>query len=127
MPYVVYFFLLTLITAEYISFTSRRHRDCPFGISIYVDGMIDTRVSVCCEYRHKVGKNLGCKNGHFKLVKVSGGKPCLQCQLSEGGRGGGRLSQNKKASTTMEKRGEIASYSSSVALEILKVSSPTAL
>ena len=110
-----------------ISFTARRHRDCSIGISIYVDGMIDTRVSVCCEYRHKAGKHLGCKNGHFKLVRVSGGKPCIQCQLSERERGLGRLSQQKKAAMTSEKQGESEGDKSLVARAILKVSCSSVL
>jgi hypothetical protein len=66
-----------------ILFMSRRHRDCPFGLSMYTEGMIDTRLSVCCEYKHKVGRVLGCKGGHFKLIKVTGGKPCYKCQVAE--------------------------------------------
>ena len=119
---MVSLYLLLVPYTDQISFTSRRHRDCPFGISIYVDGMIDTRVSACCEYRHKTGKHLGCKNGHFKLVKVSGGKPCIQCQLSEGERGVGRLSQQKKTATSSDKQGESERDKSSVAMAILKVS-----
>ena len=84
--------------------------------------MIDTRVSVCCEYRHKVGKHLGSKNGHFKLVRVSGGKPCMQCQLSEGERGVAKLGLQKKAAVVPEKQRESEEDRSSVALVILKVS-----
>ena len=84
--------------------------------------MIDTRVSVCCEYRHKAGKHLGSQNGHFKLVRVSGGKPCIQCQLSEGERGVAKLGQQKKAVVAPEKQRESEENKSSVALVILKVS-----
>ena len=80
MPYL---FSSSFFPSGMILFTSRRHRDCPFGISLYTDGMIDTRLSTCCEYRHKTGRMLGCRSGHFKLVNVSGGKPCYKCQIAE--------------------------------------------
>ena len=37
---------------------------------------MDSRVSTCCEFRHKCGKMLGSKSSHFRLVKLNGGKPC---------------------------------------------------
>ena len=55
----------------------------PFGLTLYVDGVMDCRVSACCEYRHSTGKLLGSKTAHFGLVKVEGGKPCYRCQAAE--------------------------------------------
>ncbi len=55
----------------------------PFGLTLYVDGMKDCRVSACCEYRHHTGKLLGSKTAHFGLVKVEGGRPCYRCQAAE--------------------------------------------
>ena len=53
----------------------------PYGLTIYLDGMMDSRVSACCEYRHQCGRLLGSKTAHFKLVKVEGGKPCYRFAL----------------------------------------------
>ncbi|XP_065900278.1 uncharacterized protein [Dysidea avara] len=62
------------------TFTSRRHLDCPFGVSIFLDHMFDCRLSTCCEYKHQPRKILGSKTSHFYLVKVEGGKACCKCQ-----------------------------------------------
>ncbi|XP_063689903.1 glutamate-rich protein 3-like isoform X11 [Bolinopsis microptera] len=64
---------------ECFTFTSRRHRDAPFGITIYLGSMMDTRLSTCCEYKHKPGHILGGKSGHFALVRVEGCLPCYKC------------------------------------------------
>ena len=64
------------------TFTSRRHKDCPFGISIYLDSMFDCRLSTCCEYKHQPGKMLGSKTSHFGLVKVEGGTPCYKLSVT---------------------------------------------
>ena len=50
----------------------------PYGLTIYLDGLMDSRVSACCEYRHQCGMLLGSKTAHFKLVKVEGGTPCYR-------------------------------------------------
>ena len=63
---------------SWFTFTSRRHKDCPFGISIYLDSMFDCRLSTCCEYKHQPGKILGSKTSHFGLVKVEGGTACYK-------------------------------------------------
>ena len=65
-----------------IKFTSRRHSDCPFGVSIYVDGLIDCRMSACCEHKYRPGR-IGGRTGHFSLVHVTGSSPCTKCQKSE--------------------------------------------
>lgn len=55
----------------------------PFGLTLYVDGMMVCRVSACCEYRHRAGKLLGSKTARFGLVKVEGGRPCYRCLAAE--------------------------------------------
>ena len=65
---------------EHFTFASRRHLDMPFGLTFYLDGMMDYRMSACCEYRHQSGKLLGSKTAHFGLVRVEGGRPCYRCQ-----------------------------------------------
>ena len=55
---------------------------------------MDSRVSTCCEFRHKCGKMLGSKSSHFRLVKLKGGQPCDrsgQCMPGGGGGGGGGM------------------------------------
>lgn len=52
----------------------------PFGLSLYVEGLIDCRVSTCCEYKHGPGKLIGpLKQAHFAVVEVEGGSPCAAC------------------------------------------------
>lgn len=70
-------YVLSILTEEF-GFYSKRHIGMPFGLSIYMDGLIDLRVSTCCEYRHKRGVQLGSKCSHFRLVNITGGKPCYR-------------------------------------------------
>merc|ERR1712227_710288 len=64
------------------SFISRRHRGAPFGLTIYIDGLQDNRISNCCEYKHKPGSKLGGKNAGFSFVGVTGAAPCYRCQVA---------------------------------------------
>lgn len=75
---VVTILSLTTPTPECFTFISRRHLGMPFGLTFYLDGMMDSRVSACCEFRHQCGKLLGSKSSHFRLVKVKGGRPCYR-------------------------------------------------
>ncbi|CAF3621989.1 unnamed protein product [Rotaria sp. Silwood1] len=61
------------------TFESRRHSDYPFGLSLYVKGLIDSRISTCCEYKHRHGVKLGGERGHFAIKSVHGSKPCVKC------------------------------------------------
>lgn len=70
---------MILLNLEHFRFTSKRHVGMPFGLTIYLDGLIDSRISACCEYKHQCGNFLGSKSSHFGLVKVEGGKPCYRC------------------------------------------------
>ena len=54
----------------------------PFGLTIYVDRVVDIRLSACCEHKYQCGKLLGSrKTANFGLVKLSGGKPCFRCEM----------------------------------------------
>lgn len=61
---------------ETFKFQSRRHPDYPFAVSIYINGLIDSRLSVCCEYKHKLNTRLGSKHGLFALRSVKKSEPC---------------------------------------------------
>lgn len=60
------------------TFISRRHRGAPFGLTVYIDGVQDIRVSSCCEYKHKPGCKLGGKNAKFVFLGVTGAAPCYR-------------------------------------------------
>lgn len=66
---------------DQFSFNSRRHSDYPFGLSLYVKGLIDSRISTCCEYKHRHGVKLGGERGHFAILSVEGSKPCIKYTL----------------------------------------------
>ncbi|CAF1322040.1 unnamed protein product [Rotaria magnacalcarata] len=68
---------------EKFTFESRRHFAYPFALSLYVNGLIDCRISVCCEYKHKIGLPLGGKRASFAILNVQGGKPCQTCRFNE--------------------------------------------
>ena len=53
----------------------------PLGLSLYVDGLVDSRLSSCCEYKYNQRLIIG-KSGHFKVIKVEGGKECYRCQAN---------------------------------------------
>ena len=71
------FSFLLLNLAEF-TFESRRHSDYPFGLTFYVKGFIDSRISTCCEYKHRHGVRLGGDRGHFAIISVQGSKPCIK-------------------------------------------------
>ncbi|CAD5123907.1 DgyrCDS12214 [Dimorphilus gyrociliatus] len=64
-------------------FFSRRHKGFPFSLTFYINGVKDSRISTCCEYKHSVGRHLGCKKGHFGMVSVEGAAPCYKCLVGE--------------------------------------------
>ncbi|CAF3999391.1 unnamed protein product, partial [Rotaria sp. Silwood1] len=49
------------------SFESRRHADYPFALAFYINGIINNRLSVCCEYRCKNDMRIGGKRGLFAI------------------------------------------------------------
>ncbi|CAM2706639.1 unnamed protein product [Rotaria socialis] len=68
---------------EKFSFESRRHPDYPFALALYINGLIDSRISTCCEYRHKRNVPLGGKQGLFGIVDVIDAKPCRNCRYKK--------------------------------------------
>ncbi|CAF5027189.1 unnamed protein product [Rotaria sp. Silwood1] len=68
---------------EMFTFRSRRHPEYPFALSLYVNGLIDCRISVCCEYKHKIGVPLTGKRASFAIYQVQGGQPCQTCRFNE--------------------------------------------
>ncbi|PAA76102.1 hypothetical protein BOX15_Mlig011659g1, partial [Macrostomum lignano] len=90
---------------EDFTFVSRRHRGYPFSLSLYIDGVMDSRVSACCEYKHRTGVRLGSKTGHFGFVSVSEAAPCYRCQVEEQLKEGrGKKEKAKKESTSSGRR-----------------------
>ena len=78
-PVWMHIFMLSFFPFPAIfTFISRRHRGSPFGLTFYLDGMQDIRLSCCCEYKHKPGHVLGGRNGHFQFVVVEGAAPCYR-------------------------------------------------
>ena len=73
-----YFYAFFFLFPAIFTFISRRHRGSPFGLTFYIDGMQDIRLSCCCEYKHKPGHVLGGRNGHFQFVVVEGAAPCYR-------------------------------------------------
>ena len=43
-----------------------------------MNGLIDSRISTCCENKHRHGVKLGGERGHFAIVSVEGSKPCIK-------------------------------------------------
>ena len=81
------------------SFDSKRHKEYPFSLTIYINNTYDCRVSTwyeyywflylpqaylfiflnnSCEYRHTLNVRIGSKKGKFSFVKVTGDKPCYK-------------------------------------------------
>ncbi|KAI6654240.1 Glutamate-rich protein 3-like isoform X3 [Oopsacas minuta] len=64
------------------SFISRRHMDSTLGLTFYLSGLVDARLSACCEYRYKPGHRVGGggKTCHYEWVSVKDATPCFKCQ-----------------------------------------------
>ena len=75
-------FLLDYIYLAEFTFESRRHLDYSFGLTLYVKGFIDSRISTCCEYKHRHGVRLGGDRGHFAIISVKGSTPCVKFVFS---------------------------------------------
>ncbi|KAK6468818.1 glutamate-rich protein 3-like isoform X1 [Huso huso] len=65
-------------------FRFRSHRSPGFGFSLRfsLDGVVVQRLSTCCESRHRHGRWLGGRTGHFGVVSVHGASPCPRCQMA---------------------------------------------
>ncbi|GAA6085722.1 uncharacterized protein LOC113536867, partial [Tachysurus ichikawai] len=71
---------------EQFQFISQRHLGYPFSATLYVNGIMAGRISSCCEYRYTPGFQQGRKSC-FRLIRLSGGKPCYKCVNSRHGIG----------------------------------------
>jgi hypothetical protein len=58
------------------TFKSHRVMDTPFSIAIYINGIIDSRASTCCEQGYLQHRDLRRKRSIFRLLSVTGGTPC---------------------------------------------------
>ncbi|KAG2469619.1 ERIC3 protein, partial [Polypterus senegalus] len=67
-----------LSPGDQFHFVSRRHLGFPFSATLFINGIMATRISCCCEYRYNIGYQQG-KRGCFRLMHLSGGKPCYRC------------------------------------------------
>lgn len=72
-----------LKAGDEFTFNSRRRTDYPFGLTLYVKGLFDSRISTCCEHKHRHGVRLGGDRGHFAIKSVQGSKPCLKCRFEK--------------------------------------------
>lgn len=68
---------LSLCPLEQFEFVSQRHRGYPFSATLYVNGIVVSRISSCCEYRYAPGFQQGRKSC-FRLTWLAGGLPCYR-------------------------------------------------
>lgn len=61
-----------MIVVDIFSFIFRRYRGFFFSLFIFMDGRVDCRVSICCEYKYVKGVKFGGKMGYFSFLKVEG-------------------------------------------------------
>jgi hypothetical protein len=64
------------VAKETFEFESRRHSDYPFALAFYVNGLIDNRLSICCESRYKHNVRIGGKRGLFGIINIEKSKAC---------------------------------------------------
>ena len=68
--------------AETFQFESRRHPDYPFALAFYINGLIDNRLSICCEWRYRKSVRLGGRRGVFGILQVRNSKACQRYRPS---------------------------------------------
>ncbi|XP_073807732.1 uncharacterized protein isoform X2 [Danio rerio] len=83
---------------EQFQFTSQRHLGFPFSATIFVNGLMTTRISSCCEYRYAPGFQQG-RRSCFRLTRLNGGKPCYKCVNSRHGIGAPAINRAAPTST----------------------------
>ncbi|UJR32769.1 hypothetical protein I4U23_020229 [Adineta vaga] len=66
---------------ETFTFESRRHPNYPFALTLYINSYIDSRLSVCCEYKYKNNVRLYRNRGSFGIYDVQKVKPCQHCRF----------------------------------------------
>ena len=64
---------------------SKRLPGHPFSITLFINGYADTRVSTCCEFRHKEGFKIGGSLGRFTVEKITGDRElrCYKCKIND--------------------------------------------
>ncbi|XP_070411325.1 glutamate rich 3-like [Nothobranchius furzeri] len=65
---------------DQFQFVSQRHRSHPFSATFYINGIVATRLSSCCEYRYAPGFQQGRKSC-FRLTWLAGGMPCHRSEF----------------------------------------------
>ena len=63
---------------DIFKFKSYRQPNFTFGLTFYIRGVMDSRISTCCEYKHRHGVRLGGDRGHFGILSVDGSKSCIK-------------------------------------------------
>ncbi|XP_045127333.1 glutamate-rich protein 3-like [Portunus trituberculatus] len=71
----------TVCVGDEINIISMRRANFPFSVTIYENGVSTGRLSACCEHRYAKGSRLGGRSGHLRVLEITGGEPCLRCQL----------------------------------------------
>ncbi|KAM4872842.1 glutamate-rich protein 3 [Thomomys bottae] len=74
----------TVLERETFQFISKRHQGFPFSLTFFLNGIQVTRLSSCCEYKHRKGSRLGGKRGYFGFVCVEKASPCYKCIIAMG-------------------------------------------
>ncbi len=69
-------FYLIFKSSETFTFESHPHPDYPFALSLYINNSMDSRISVCCEYKYKNNLQSGRKHGSFGIFNIQKSKPC---------------------------------------------------
>uniref|UniRef100_F7B249 DUF4590 domain-containing protein n=4 Tax=Ciona intestinalis TaxID=7719 RepID=F7B249_CIOIN len=73
-----------LLPGDNFTVVSQRHRNFPFSLTFYLNGIQAERLSACCEYKHRKGHKLGAKTSHFGFVNFKGANPCYKCLVAQG-------------------------------------------
>lgn len=70
------------MTLDTFQLRSRRHPDYPFALALYVNGLVDHRLSGCCEWRYRSNPRLGGKRALFGILRVEQATPCPRWENS---------------------------------------------
>lgn len=73
MKWILFYSFLCL---DEFTFKSHRLLNTPFTIAIYINGVVDSRLSACCEQGFLQHYRSQLKRSAFQLLFVSGGIPC---------------------------------------------------
>jgi hypothetical protein len=73
---LLFYLAFKSLSSETFAFESRPHPHYPFALSLYINNSMDSRISVCCEYKYKNNVQLGCKHSSFGIYNIQKSKPC---------------------------------------------------